>query len=101
MTTLKNRKTASPPGVVLANNRLTQQEHFSFGVTIEQIDRFHTLLRTITAQSDMVAVCSGQALDNGSVSILGESIFNAARALRGIVDEIDAQPLCGEHQRLR
>ncbi|WP_184368290.1 MULTISPECIES: hypothetical protein [Xanthomonas] len=80
---------------------LTQQEHFSFGVTVEQIDRFHTLLRTITAQSDMVAVCSGQALDNGSVSILGESIFNAARALRGIVDEIDAQPLCGEHQRLR
>ncbi|MFS8417817.1 hypothetical protein EIQ30_21085 [Xanthomonas campestris] len=71
----------------------TYEKYFTFGVTVEQIDRFHTLLRTITAQSDMVAVCSGKPLDATSLSVLGESIFNAARAVRGIVDEIDAQRL--------
>ncbi|MEA9732915.1 hypothetical protein [Xanthomonas campestris] len=88
MTTSKTRKTPTPEATLQ-----TQEEHFTFGVTIEQIDRFHTLLRTITAQSDMVAVCSGKPLDATSLSVLGESIFNAARAVRGIVDEIDAQRL--------
>ncbi|CAD0359695.1 hypothetical protein [Xanthomonas hortorum] len=88
MTTTKTRKTTAPEG-----RAQTQEEQFTFGVTIEQIDRFHALLRTITAQSDMVAVCSGKPLDATSLSVLGESIFNAARAVRGIVDEIDAQRL--------
>ncbi|MEA0735881.1 hypothetical protein QYY77_07265 [Xanthomonas campestris pv. campestris] len=74
----------------------TYEQHFTFGVTIEQIDRFHTLLRTITAQSDMVAVCSGKPLDATSLSVLGESIFNAARAVRGVVDEIYEQRLGGD-----
>ncbi|MEQ8081588.1 hypothetical protein ABQZ99_020530 [Xanthomonas hortorum pv. vitians] len=88
MTTTKTRKTTAPEGRVQ-----TQEEHFTFGVTVEQIDQFHTLLRTITAQSDMVAVCSGKPLDATSLSVLGESIFNAARAVRGVVDEIYEQRL--------
>ncbi|QWN31245.1 hypothetical protein DGM85_22360 [Xanthomonas phaseoli pv. phaseoli] len=60
------------------------------------MDRFHTLLRTITAQSDMVAVCNGKPLDATSLSVLGESIFNAARAVRGVVDEIYEQRLVGD-----
>ncbi|MCS3748118.1 hypothetical protein FHY18_003751 [Xanthomonas arboricola] len=71
-------------------------EPFTFGVTLQQIDQFHTLLRTITAQSDMVAVCSGKPLDATSLSVLGESIFNAARAARSVVDEIYEQRLGGE-----
>lgn len=86
MTTTKTRKTTAPEG-----RAQTQEEHFTFGVTVEQIDQFHTLLRTITAQSDMVAVCSGKPLDATSLSVLGESIFNAARAVRGVVDEIYEQ----------
>ncbi|RYF51878.1 MAG: hypothetical protein EOO38_02035 [Cytophagaceae bacterium] len=74
----------------------THAEPFTFGVTLQQIDQFHTLLRTITAQSDMVAVCSGKPLDATSLSVLGESIFNAARAVRGIVDEIHEQRLVGD-----
>nr|WP_267112380.1 hypothetical protein [Xanthomonas sacchari] len=70
-----------------------QKEPFTFGVTLQQLDQFHALLRTITAQSDMVAVCSAAPLDDKSVSILGENIFTAARAVRGIVDEIHAQRL--------
>ncbi|KGR43466.1 hypothetical protein [Xanthomonas vasicola] len=91
MTTSKTRKTPTPEATLQ-----TQGEHFTFGVTVEQIDQFHTLLRTITAQSDMVAVCSGKPLDANSLSVLGESIFNAARAVRGVVDEIYEQRLGGD-----
>ncbi|MEA9606442.1 hypothetical protein QY702_08275 [Xanthomonas campestris pv. plantaginis] len=91
MTTSKTRKTPTPEATLQ-----TQEEPFTFGVTLQQIDRFHTLLRTITAQSDMVAVCSGKPLDATSLSVLGESIFNAARAVRGVVDEIYEQRLGGD-----
>lgn len=84
MTTSKTRNMATVQ---------THAEPFTFGVTLQQIDQFHTLLRTITAQSDMVAVCSGKPLDATSLSVLGESIFNAARAVRGVVDEIYEQRL--------
>ncbi|MCC4605883.1 hypothetical protein LL971_18980 [Xanthomonas campestris pv. parthenii] len=77
------------------SSSLMRPEQLAFGVTIEQIDRFHTLLRTITAQSDMVAVCGRAALDAGSVPVMGEEIFTAARALRRIVDEIHEQRLSG------
>ncbi|MGV7197441.1 hypothetical protein [Xanthomonas axonopodis] len=91
MTTSKTRKISMPEATLQM-----QEEHFTFGVTVEQIDQFHTLLRTITAQSDMVAVCSGKPLDATSLSVLGESIFNAARAVRGVVDEIYEQRLGGD-----
>lgn len=96
MTTSQARTTLARPRVAPAGTLDSQEEHFSFGVTLDQIDRFHALLRTITAQSDMVAVCSGAPLDDKSVSILGESIFTAARAVRGVVDEIHAQRLGGD-----
>ncbi|WP_230428643.1 hypothetical protein [Xanthomonas melonis] len=69
------------------------QKDLAFGVTLQQIDQFHALLRTIAAQSDMVAVCGRTALDAASVPVLGEGIFTAARALRRIVDEIHEQRL--------
>lgn len=96
MTTSKSRRTTAPRHTQSAATPHTQEERFTFGVTLEQMDRFHALLRTITAQSDMVAVCSGAPLDDKSVSILGESIFTAARAVRGIVDEIHEQRLGGD-----
>jgi len=96
MTTSKARTTAAQRHTAPATKLQTQEERFTFGVTLQQLDQFHALLRTITAQSDMVAVCSGAPLDEKSVSILGESIFTAARAVRGIVDEIHAQRLGGD-----
>lgn len=96
MTTSQARTTIARPHVAPLSAPDPQEERFTFGVTLDQLDRFHALLRTITAQSDMVAVCSGAPLDNASVSILGESIFTAARAVRGIVDEIHEQRLGGD-----
>ncbi|QNH10758.1 hypothetical protein [Xanthomonas sp. SI] len=96
MTTSQANATFARPRVAPAGTLDTQEERFTFGVTLEQMDQFHALLRTITAQSDMVAVCSGAPLDDKSMSILGESIFTAARAVRGIVDEIHEQRLGGD-----
>jgi len=96
MTTSQARTTPAQPRVAPAGTLDPQEERLTFGVTLQQLDQFHALLRIITAQSDMVAVCSGAPLDDKSVSILGESIFTAARAVRGIVDEIHAQRLGGD-----
>ncbi|MCC4617643.1 hypothetical protein LL972_16830 [Xanthomonas campestris pv. asclepiadis] len=93
MTTSRALTTNSRQRVRAAAKIQTHAEAFTFGVTLQQIDQFHTLLRTITAQSDMVAVCSGNPLDATSLSVLGESIFNAARAVRSVVDEIYEQRL--------
>ncbi|CAD1797621.1 hypothetical protein XSP_004058 [Xanthomonas euroxanthea] len=93
MTTSKALTTNTRQRVRPAAKLQPNAEPFTFGVTLQQIDQFHTLLRTITAQSDMVAVCSGKSLDATSLSVLGENIFNAARAVRAIVDEIDTQRL--------
>lgn len=66
---------------------------YAFGATLAQIDRFHQLLRTISAHSDMVTVCSGAQMDDASLSTLGESIFNAAHEVRVLVDAIYTQRL--------
>lgn len=68
---------------------------YAFGATQAQIDRFHQLLRTISAHSDMVAVCAGAQLDDASLGTLGESIFHAAHEVRVLVDTIYAQRLWG------
>ncbi|WP_426683482.1 hypothetical protein ABFU84_00840 [Xanthomonas translucens pv. undulosa] len=96
MKTSKARTTTARRHTAPAATPPTQEEPFTFGVTLQQLDQFHALLRIITAQSDMVAVCSGALLDGKSVSILGESIFTAVRAVRGIVDEIHAPRLGGD-----
>ncbi|MCW2003748.1 hypothetical protein FHY30_002503 [Xanthomonas arboricola] len=96
MTASKALSTTARRRATPAAKLQTHEEHFTFGVTVEQIDQFHMLLRMITAQSDMVAVCSGKPLDATSLSVLGESIFNAARAVRSVVDEIYEQRLGGD-----
>lgn len=69
------------------------RDRLAFGVTVDQIDRFNSLLRTITANGDMVAVGSAQAVHDQTVSTLGEAIFNAALAMRGVLDQVGEQKL--------
>lgn len=72
------------------------QERLSFGVTLDQIDELHGLLRTITANGDMVTVGCQEPLHPQTVSALGEGIFNAALSVREIVDRIEEQRLAPE-----
>ena len=64
-----------------------------FGVTIDQIDELKSLLRTITANGDMVTHCSADALHPQSVSTVGEAIFSAALAAREVFDQVEEQRL--------
>ncbi|MBB6187004.1 hypothetical protein [Rhodanobacter sp. MP7CTX1] len=64
-----------------------------FGVTIDQIDELNSLLRTITANGDVVKICSADALHPQSVSTLGEAIFNAALAVREVFGQVEGQRL--------
>jgi hypothetical protein len=68
----------------------------AFGITVDQIDQFNSLLRTVTANGDMVAVSSAEAVHAQTVSTLGEAIFNAALAMREILDQIDGQRIFPE-----
>lgn len=68
-------------------------DSLAFGITVDQIDQFNSLLRTVTANGDMVAVSSAEAVHEQTVSTLGEAIFNAALAMREILDQIDEQRL--------
>jgi len=78
-----------------ANAAAPPSATYAFGATLAQIDRCHQLLRTISAHSDMVAVCAGAQMDDASLSTLGESIFAAAHEVRVLVDTIYAQRLRG------
>jgi hypothetical protein len=69
------------------------RDRLAFGVTVDQIDQFNSLLRTITANGDMVAVSSPQAVHAQTVPTLGEGIFNAALAMRDVLDQIGEQKL--------
>ena len=68
-------------------------DRFVFGITIDQIDQLNSLLRTITANGDMVTICSTNAMHPQSVSTLGEAIFNAALAMREVFDQVEEQRL--------
>lgn len=92
MTTSKAPRRAPKTGRVTA---APPSPTYAFGATLAQIDRCHQLLRTISAHSDMVAVCAGAQMDDASLSTLGESIFAAAHEVRVLVDTIYAQRLRG------
>ncbi len=68
-------------------------ERLVFGVTIDQIDELNSLLRTITANGDMVTVGCEEPLHPRTVSSLGEGIFNAALAVREVLDQVQEQRL--------
>jgi hypothetical protein len=68
-------------------------DHLVYGVTIGQIDQLNDLIRTITANGDMVTVGCGEPLHPQTVSTLGEAIFNAALAVREVFDQIQDQRL--------
>jgi hypothetical protein len=69
------------------------EERLVFGVTVDQLDELHTLLRTITAHGDVITVGCDEPLHPQTVSTLGEVVFNAALAVRKVFDRIEAQKL--------
>lgn len=61
------------------------------GITLDQTDQLHTLVRTVTAIGD--ALCSGAGRDATPETIctFGEMIFDAGNELHSVLGAIDNQ----------
>jgi hypothetical protein len=66
---------------------------FVFGITLDQADALDRLIRTITAHGDIIAAGTAPYLDPRTLPALGEAIYTAARAARGILDQVGTQAL--------
>lgn len=71
----------------MASNR------FAFGITLDQADALDRLIRAITAHGDIIAAGTAPYLDPRTLPALGEAIYTAGRAARGILDQVGAQAL--------
>lgn len=65
----------------------------AFGVTHDQADEIERLLRIISAHGDVVWAGSASELNEGSLPVLGETIYEAAEALGNIFERIGEQTL--------
>lgn len=68
-------------------------ERYRFGITLDQIDTLNQLIDMIAAHGDVVTTSHASELADRTLSLLGHAIFNDARALRDIIDQIEAQRL--------
>ncbi|MFC4727239.1 XAC0095 family protein, partial [Coralloluteibacterium thermophilus] len=66
---------------------------YTFGITLAQVDALARLVQTVSAHGDVMAVGQVDELAKGTLPQLGQAICDAADALRGILDEVEAQRL--------
>ncbi|MBB4125823.1 hypothetical protein GGR77_001094 [Xanthomonas translucens] len=71
----------------MASNR------FVFGITLDQADALDGLIRILAAHGDILAAGTAPYLDPRTLPAMGEAIYTAARAARGILDQVGAQAL--------
>lgn len=62
-----------------------------FGVTLAQVDELHRLIDMLLAHADVVMGSREAELAEHTLSSLGQAIFDGAQAVRGVVDDIEAQ----------
>ncbi|APP79813.1 hypothetical protein E1J23_15675 [Xanthomonas gardneri] len=70
-----------------------QPDAFAFGITVEQVDALDQLLLTIAAHGDVIAAGNAYRLDSRTLPVLGSAIFDAAGAMRTILDQLALQRL--------
>jgi hypothetical protein len=66
---------------------------YRFGMTMEQIDTLHRLIDMIVAHGDVVIASDEAEFADGTLSVLGDAIFNDARAVRAIMRQVESQRL--------
>ena len=69
------------------------REVFAFAITLEQVDALDQLLLTIAAHGDVIAAGNADRLGRGTLPVLGSAIFDAAGAMRTILDPLALQRL--------
>ena len=58
-----------------------------FCLTLDQIDHLDRLMRTIAAHGDVIAMSASQCLHAQTLLTLGQAIFDAANAVREILEQ--------------
>jgi hypothetical protein len=66
---------------------------YIFGVTLEQVDTLNRLIDMIVALGDVVIASDGAEFADGTLSVLGDAIFNDARTVRAIMRQVGSQRL--------
>jgi hypothetical protein len=78
----------------------TADQRFAFGITLDQIDALDRLIQTISAHGDVVAAGHTTELSGHTLPLMGHAIYDAAIAVREILDQVEAQRL-GQGSRPR
>ncbi len=68
-------------------------ERYRFGITLDQVDTLNQLIDMITAHGDVITTTPATELADHTLSLLGHAIFTDARAVRDLIDQIEAQRL--------
>ena len=66
---------------------------YRFGMTMEQIDTLNRLIDMIVAHGDVVIASDEAEFADHTLSVLGDAIFNDARAVRAIMRQVESQRL--------
>lgn len=72
-------------------------ERYGFGITLDQVDTLNRLIDMIAAHGDVITTSHATELADHTLSLLGHAIFTDARAVREIIDQIEAQHLNPPH----
>lgn len=80
--------------IVSAEDALADaDDRFAFGVTLKQIDALDRLIQTISAQGDVMAAGKAAELADHTLPLLGQAICDGVKAVRNILDQVEAQRL--------
>jgi hypothetical protein len=68
-------------------------DRYLFGVTLEQVDTLHRLIDMISAHGDVVTASREAELADHTLPVLGQAIFDGARAVHAIIRQVESQRL--------
>lgn len=69
----------------------SEDEKSIYRLDVEQLDAMHRLLGVIAAHGDVVACVQGTELAPGTLPVIGQAIYDDARALRDILEQVEMQ----------
>lgn len=70
-----------------------EAQGYTFGVTLAQMDTLEGLARTLAAHGDVVATGDAAGWAGGTLPAMGSAVFDAAAAVRGVLDAVETQRL--------
>ncbi len=85
-----------------AHEAAGEAQGYTFGVTLAQMDTLDGLLRTLAAHGDVLASGDAAGFADGTLPSIGRAVFDAAVAVRGVLDAVETQRLgMGADARMR